>query len=97
MFIIETLYNLKKKIKKLYKNYFTVEGAYTSLLPDQIYIKKLYKKRMGKELDLKNPITYTEKLNWLKVYDRKPLYTVMADKYEVRKYIAEKIPTIYPI
>ena len=89
--MIETIHTLKKRVVKLYKAYFTEEGTYTSLLPDKIYLKKLYKKRMGKELDLKNPQTFTEKLNWLKLYDRRPEYTMMVDKYAVRQYVEKTI------
>lgn len=46
---------------------------------------------MGKELNLENPTLFTEKLQWLKLHDRRPEYTKMVDKYEVRKYAAEKI------
>ena len=99
MSFIDKLYNLKKNliknIKQLYTAYFTVEGTYTSLLPDKIYIKKLYKKLMGKELNLKNPVTFNEKLNWIKFYDRRPEYTMMADKYRARDYIKEKIGEEY--
>ena len=99
MSFIDKLYNLKKNliknIKQFYTAYFTVEGTYTSLLPDKIYIKKLYKKLMGKELNLKNPVTFNEKLNWIKLYDRRPEYTIMADKYRARDYIKEKIGEEY--
>lgn len=97
MFIVERLYNFKKKVFKLYRDYLTVEGQYTSLLPDYIYLKKLYKIRMGKTLNLKSPTTYTEKLNWLKLYDRRPEYIMMVDKYAVRKYIAKTIGEEYLI
>ena len=46
---------------------------------------------MGRNLDLKNPKTFTEKLQWLKLYDRKPEYTSMVDKYAVKKLVADKI------
>ena len=95
MFIIEALHNTKKKIIKFWRDYFTVEGEYTSLLPDKIYLKKLYKKRLGKKLDIKVPKTFSEKLNWLKLYDRKPIYTTMVDKYAAREYVAEKIGDEY--
>lgn len=97
MFIVESFYNLKKKITKFWCDYFTVEGEYTSLLPDKIYLKKLYKKRLGKELNLKKPEGFTEKLNWLKLYNRRPEYTIMADKYAVRKFISDKIGEEYLI
>lgn len=95
MFLIEKLYNTKKKIIKWYKNYFTVEGLDNCILPDKIYIKKLYKFRTGKKLDLRNPKTFNEKQNWLKLYDRRPEYTVMVDKYKAREYIAERIGEQY--
>ena len=95
MFLIDKIYEIKKKTIKWYKKYFTVEGTYTSLLPDKTYIKKLYKVRTGKKLNLKNPQTFNEKQNWLKLYDRRPEYTVMVDKYKAREYIAEKIGEQY--
>lgn len=52
---------------------------------------------MGKRLNLKNPQTFNEKLQWLKLYDRNPEYTKMVDKYEVRKYISDKIGEEYLI
>lgn len=89
--MIEFLYNTKKRIVKAYHDYFTVDGTYTSLLPDKVYLKKLYKKRMGKELNLKNPETFNEKLQWLKLYDRNPEYTTMVDKWAARDYLKEKV------
>ena len=95
MFFINKIYEIKKNFIKWYKKYFTVEGTYTSLVSDKTYIKKLYKLRTGKELNLKNPQTFNEKQNWLKLYDRRPEYTVMVDKYKAREYIAEKIGEQY--
>lgn len=95
MFLIDKLYELKKKIINWYKKYFTVEGLYNCILPDKIYLKKLYKKRIGRELDLRNPKSFSEKGNWLKLYDRRPEYTVMVDKYKAREYIAERIGEQY--
>ena len=95
MIIKEKFYRIKKKIKKTYKAYFTVNGTYTSVLPDKYYLKRIYKKRLGKKLDLRHPKTFTEKLNWLKLYDRRPEYTVMVDKYAVREYVKEKIGEEY--
>ena len=46
---------------------------------------------MGKRLDLNNPQTYNEKLQWLKLYDRKPEYTKLVDKYEVKKFVVDRI------
>ena len=60
-------------------------------LPDATYLKLLYRFRMGHRLDLKNPQTFTEKLQWLKLYNRKPEYTTMVDKYAVKQYVANII------
>ena len=68
------------------------------LIPDdEKYIKKYFKLCMGRELDLDNPITYNEKLQWLKLYDRKDIYTTMADKNAVKQYVAERIGGEYII
>ena len=95
MFLIDNLYKIKKRIIGWYKKYFTVEGLYNCILPDKIYLKKLYQLRTGKKLNLHNPKTFSEKGNWLKLYDRRPEYTVMVDKYKAREYIAEKIGEQY--
>ena len=66
-------------------------------MPDEAFLKRKFRLNMGYELDLENPKTFNEKLQWLKLHDRKPLYTKLVDKYEVRKYIAEKIGEEYLI
>lgn len=71
-------------------------GKYDNL-PDKEYLERKFECCMGKRLDLKNPKTFNEKLQWLKLYDRKPEYTVMVDKYRVRDYIKEKLGEEYLI
>ena len=66
-------------------------------LKDETYLKLLYKKTLQKELNLNNPKTFNEKLQWLKLYDRNPKYTIMVDKYEVKKYISDIIGEEYMI
>lgn len=66
-------------------------------LPDATYLKLLYRFKMGHRLDLKNPQTFTEKLQWLKLYNRKPEYTKMVDKYAVKEYVANIIGEEYII
>lgn len=66
-------------------------------IPDKLYLKLKYRIYMGKKLNLKNPSTFNEKLQWLKLYDRNPLYTKLVDKYEVREFIKEKIGEEYLI
>lgn len=59
------------------------------LIPDSLYLKYRYKHYTKKKLNLKNPQTFNEKLQWLKLHNRKPEYTIMADKVEVKDYISE--------
>ena len=66
-------------------------------LPDKPYLELIYYAHFGKKLDLKNPKTFNEKLQWLKLYDRNPEYTRMVDKYEAKQYVAEKIGEEYII
>lgn len=73
-----------------------VRGLY-KYMPDELYLKKKFKTLVGYSLDLDNPKTYNEKLQWLKLHDRNPLYTKLVDKYEVKKYVAEKIGSRYVI
>lgn len=68
-----------------------------AFIPDKIFLKIMYRIRMGKPLNLEDPKTFSEKLQWLKLYDRKPEYTMMVDKYEVKQYVAEKIGEEYII
>ena len=66
-------------------------------VPDSWYLRMKYKQCMGCSLNLSNPKTFNEKLQWLKLHDRKPEYTMMVDKYAVRKYIADTIGEEYLI
>ena len=52
---------------------------------------------MKKELNLENPITYNEKLQWLKLYDRRHEYCTMVDKYAVKPFVEERIGAEYII
>ena len=64
---------------------------------DALYLKLLFYFVMGKRLDLKHPKTFNEKLQWLKLYNRRPEYTTMVDKYAVKDYVAGKIGREYII
>ena len=66
-------------------------------IPDSIYLKLIYRARMGQKLNLQKPETFNEKIQWLKLYDRQPLYTELVDKYEVRKHISKIIGEEYLI
>lgn len=60
---------------------------YFKWLPDRLYLKILYRVKMGHILDLKNPNTFTEKIQLLKLYNRKAEYTTMVDKYLAKQYV----------
>ena len=71
-------------------------GKKKKLSPEQ-FVKRMYRIQMGRELNLENPVTYTEKLQWLKLYDHRDEYTTMVDKYAVKRYVADRIGKEYVI
>ncbi len=85
-----------KKIKNFFLNkeirfnYLTEMGLFNHL-SDEEFLKKKYKVLMGKELNLNPPVTFNEKLQWLKIHDHNPLYTTMVDKYAAKDYVANII------
>lgn len=66
-------------------------------LPDKIYLQIYYFAQFHKFINFKNPKTYNEKLNWLKINDRNPKYTKMVDKYEAKEYVKNIIGEEYII
>lgn len=68
-----------------------------ALLPTKPWLSWLFKKKFGRKINWENPTTFNEKLQWLKVYDRNPIYTTMVDKYEAKKYVADIIGEEYII
>ena len=101
MSVKEKLYRAKRNVIKTAqhtsRDHFDVNGQYSYRMSDKTYLKKLYRQKMGKELDLKTPKTFNEKLQWLKLYDRRPEYTTMVDKYAVKQYVADRIGEQYII
>ena len=89
-------------ISKLLKNparvIFVLDRLGVSkLIPDKLYIKIKYRASMGMKINLKNPETYNEKLQWMKLFDRNPLYVTLVDKHDVKPYVAERIGQEYII
>lgn len=86
---------LSRKIKTVYANPKSIlikfMYVFSPIIDEKIYIKMLYRIRLGKQLNLKNPINYTEKLQWIKINDRKDIYTIMADKFEMKNYVSNLI------
>lgn len=66
-------------------------------IPTKLWLSLYFRARLGYSMDWKNPQSLNQKYQWLKVYDKNPAYTDMVDKYEVKKYIAEKLGAEYVI
>ena len=95
---------MKLKLSDIIKNPYKLLAHFAhgkaGKMSDEKFLKIAYRAEMGKKLDLDNPVTFTEKLQWIKLYDRDPRYTTMVDKAEAKKWagaiIGEEhiIPTI---
>lgn len=66
-------------------------------IPDRLYLQMVYRRLFNKKLHLKDPQTFNEKLQWMKLYDRRPEYITMVDKYAVKDYVANIIGKDYII
>ena len=82
------------------KNYLTMPHGFFFFLdsrglfanmPDERYLRRAYRYRLGCEPDFEHPKNLNEKLNWMKLHDHNPLYTTMVDKAAVKQYVAERI------
>ena len=84
-------------MKKIHRLIFALSArGFLKWVPDKPYLKMRFKIASGGEtLDLKNPKTFNQKLQWLKIYDRKPIYTTMVDKYEAKKFVGNRIGAEY--
>lgn len=74
-----------------------IKNVTKNMIPDKMYLKIIFYLNMGERLDLKNPKTFNQKLQWLKLYDRNPYYTQLVDKYKVKQIIADKIGMQYVV
>ena len=91
------LIKILKNPNKLLAYVITNVQPLCKCIPDDVYLKIKYRGVFGKKLNLKEPQTFNEKLQWLKLYDRRPEYTTMVDKYAVKKYVADRIGEEYII
>lgn len=81
--------NFQTKLRKLYYRLLCkLPGSYKN---DRLQIKRSWYSRMDYNLNLKNPKSYNEKLQWIKLYDHNPLYTTMVDKYAAKEWVAKII------
>lgn len=89
--VVKYLKDPKKTIKPL------GDKGFFNWIPDKLYLRLVYWGEMGSKLNLKEPQTFTEKLQWLKIHNRKLEYTTYVDKYRVREYITAKLGSEYLI
>lgn len=95
--------NIQSRIKSFINNPYRLllvlksKGCDFSFVPDDMYLQLLYKATLNKKLNLKNPKTFNEKLQWLKLYDRNPIYTTMVDKAACKEYFKTLIGGEYII
>lgn len=93
-----TLKGLKYYLRNPKRWYaFLASRGLLNWMSDEAYLKYAFRANVGRELDLKHPTTYNEKLQWLKIHNRKLEYTSMVDKYEAKAYIEKKIGSGYTI
>ena len=86
----------KKRIKRILKNPYSGLSLFLNhiapfIKDDEKYIRWMYYTVFRRFPDLKNPQTYNEKLQWLKLHDKHSEYTNMVDKAEAKKYVADII------
>lgn len=93
---------MSDRVKKILKNpkllFLTLgQRGFFNWMDDEKYIKIAYKILMNKPLNLDSPKTYSEKLQWIKLHDRRPEYTMMVDKHAVKEYVTKVIGKQYII
>lgn len=83
--------------KPYYRTRVLIKLGYYDSLSDAEFLKTVFPKYMGYPLDLENPKTFSEKLQWLKINFRDPIQTEMVDKHEAKHFIAERVGNQYII
>lgn len=94
---VKALFKYIKNPSKIfdYIEYKILHSSYGKKMDDEEYVKRMFKLNMGYELDLENPKTFNEKLQWLKLYNHKEEYPIMVDKYLSKEYVAKRIGDKY--
>lgn len=92
---------VKKGIQYLFDSDYrflfnATKGRYNNM-SDKEYISRIYEAKLHKKMQWDNPVTFNEKLQWLKIYDHRPIYTILVDKFLAREYVAKKIGEQYLI
>ena len=93
----KTISKLLKYIKNPKKLIIKILTLNIIKISDKKYLQTIYKLTFGRNLNLETPKTFNEKLQWLKLYDRNPIYTQMVDKYNSKQYVKQIIGDKYII
>lgn len=93
---------IKNKLKRLIERParlpISIQLRYAHFFNDQTaLVRGRYWMAMGKHLNLRNPFTFTEKIQWLKLHDHNPLYHILVDKCEAKEYVANMLGQKYII
>ena len=72
-----------------------IKKKYASIYDDELFLKRRFEYAMGKKLNLEKPVGFNEKLQWLKLHDRKPEYSELVDKYLAKRNVEKKIGEKY--
>lgn len=87
--------DIKSMLKPLYLRIY--HSGVFNFIPDKIFVPFQYRMATGKALDLKNVNTFNEKIQWMKLFDRNPIYPMIVDKYRIREYVGSRIGEEYLI
>lgn len=83
---------LKRVVENPYLVYRRMAArGLTNWVPDELHLKMMYRAELGTWPNLKSPKEFNEKLQWLKLHDRNPLYTTLVDKFRVKRWVADRI------
>lgn len=87
--------SVKYILKSIYLNIYNL-GLF-NFIPDRIFVPFQYRMATGKKLDISNVKTFNEKIQWMKLFDRNPIYPIIVDKYRIREYVKKTIGEQYLI
>ena len=95
--MLRALSHKSSLFSRIYSHASELKNKWYATWSDEDYLKMLFKKKTGRELNLENPVGFCEKIQWLKLHNRKPQYTMMVDKVLAKEFVAGVIGSEYVI
>ncbi len=89
--MIDIINKIMKYVTEPWRLVVAFDRHVLSIVPDKLFLKCYYRSINGEKLDLKNPKTFTDKINWLKLYGCRENYKNFTDKYTVKQYIRQYV------